>query len=307
MTCVITKEGGSIMTGGCDGILRRIDINDLRMTMMYSDEDTERKPCPITSIKFSPFTDYCLTSYCQGYVKLWDMDRGTCLRTTEENNQVLALGVSPLLKQFASTSEDAKIHLYDLETGQLIRLFEGSYKANTADGHTSRIFCVKFHPFNENELVTGGWDNTVQVWDVRRPASCRYFTGPHICGDGLDFDKTGVKLLTCSFHLDKNLLIWNYERGELLVDMTIDNSKVYSAMFFGGSDFVLAACSEPSTLRILDCMKLKAISGYRTSLSGLYAAVCYEPPLRVRRAVTTIPIATVASHYLLKFKFKYKL
>lgn len=28
-------------------------------------------------------------------------------------------------------------------------------------------------------------------------------------------------------------------------------------MFFGGSDFVLAACSEPSTLRILDCMKLK--------------------------------------------------
>lgn len=55
------------------------------------------------------------------------------------------------------------------------------------DGHSSRIFAVSFHPKNPNDFVTGGWDNTVQFWDMRKLNSVRYIPGPHICGHGLTF------------------------------------------------------------------------------------------------------------------------
>ena len=28
-------------------------------------------------------------------------------------------------------------------------------------GHASRIFSVKFHPLDENILISGGWDKTI--------------------------------------------------------------------------------------------------------------------------------------------------
>ncbi len=31
------------------------------------------------------------------------------------------------------------------------------------DGHTNRVFSIKFHPGDSNILVTAGWDKTVQV------------------------------------------------------------------------------------------------------------------------------------------------
>ena len=34
-------------------------------------------------------------------------------------------------------------------------------------GHSNRVFSLKFVAEDPNLLVSGGWDNTVQVWDVR--------------------------------------------------------------------------------------------------------------------------------------------
>ena len=48
------------------------------------------------------------------------------------------------------------------------------------------MFSVKFKPDDPNILVSGGWDNTVQIWDVRQEKSVQNFYGPHICGDAID-------------------------------------------------------------------------------------------------------------------------
>lgn len=34
-------------------------------------------------------------------------------------------------------------------------------------GHGNRIFCLKFNPMNENMILSGGWDNTVCINDIR--------------------------------------------------------------------------------------------------------------------------------------------
>ena len=34
-------------------------------------------------------------------------------------------------------------------------------------GHSNRVFGVHWANFDENVLLTGGWDRTVQMWDLR--------------------------------------------------------------------------------------------------------------------------------------------
>ena len=70
-------------------------------------------------------------------------------------------------------------------------------------GHSNRVFSVKFKPDNPNIVVSGGWDNTVQVWDVREEKSVQSFYGPHICGDAIDVH--GNTILTGSWRPEDQL------------------------------------------------------------------------------------------------------
>lgn len=54
------------------------------------------------------------------------------------------------------------------------------------DGHTNRIFSVKFDPFNPNVVYSGGWDSMVKIWDIRQRKCSGTILGPQLCGDALD-------------------------------------------------------------------------------------------------------------------------
>ena len=41
------------------------------------------------------------------------------------------------------------------------------------DGHMSRVFGLQFHPSDHRILLTAGWDDTVQFWDIRQRHSTR--------------------------------------------------------------------------------------------------------------------------------------
>jgi len=71
---------------------------------------------------------------------------------------------------------------------QLVQSMERGmgFGPNSSAGHSNRIFSCKYHPGDPNIIVSGGWDNTVQIWDARTGFSQRSIYGPHLCGDSLD-------------------------------------------------------------------------------------------------------------------------
>ena len=56
-------------------------------------------------------------------------------------------------------------------------------------------------------LLSGGWDNTVQVWDTRIGASVRSLFGAHLCGDALQVSPDGRLALTGSWRPDDALQV----------------------------------------------------------------------------------------------------
>lgn len=72
--------------------------------------------------------------------------------------------------------------------------FRFSESLEVMDGHKSRVFCACFNPRSAHELISGGWDDTIQFWDTRQPYALRRISGVHMCGDGLDITKNGKEV-----------------------------------------------------------------------------------------------------------------
>lgn len=69
-----------------------------------------------------------------------------------------------------------------------------SHSTNVMDGHRSRVFSACFNPKSAYELISAGWDDTVQFWDTRQAHSLRFISGVHMCGDGLDISRNGKEV-----------------------------------------------------------------------------------------------------------------
>ena len=110
-------------------------------------------------------------------VKLWDIDNGELIQTLEGHTE----GVSDIAwshdgDYLASASDDKTIRIWSIEE---VSSPSGVYAncttypasqlnvAKVLKGHTNFVFCINFSP-SSNLLVSGGFDETVRVWDVAR-------------------------------------------------------------------------------------------------------------------------------------------
>lgn len=66
---------------------------------------------------------------------------------------------------------------------------------------------VTFHPTQQPILLSGGWDNTIQIFDTRAGSAVRSLYGAHICGDALSVTPDGRYVVSGSWRPDDALQV----------------------------------------------------------------------------------------------------
>lgn len=127
----------------------------------------------------------------------------------------------------ATAGKDKYIRLYDEQTKSIVLKMKEN---GDMPGHSNRIFCVRFDPLNSNMLASGGWDNTVQIYDIRKKGTTGSIYGPHVCGDAIDYYNDGFTLLTGSYRQENVLELWDLRKMKKFRDIAWDGPKSSSLM-----------------------------------------------------------------------------
>ena len=154
-----------------------------------------------------------LVANADGTVRHWHVTSRKCLHTiTEENNQVFAIDYRQDGARFATAGKDYTVRVYDEATKTKVAALHGGF-GKQSTGHSNRVFSLKFSAADPNLLISAGWDNTIQVWDLRTEHAVRALFGAHICGDAVDLHVH--TLVSGSWRPESQLQLWDVRTGEL--------------------------------------------------------------------------------------------
>eukprot|EP00824_Muranothrix_gubernata_P008875 TRINITY_DN21442_c0_g1_i1.p1 TRINITY_DN21442_c0_g1~~TRINITY_DN21442_c0_g1_i1.p1 ORF type:complete len:348 (-),score=56.91 TRINITY_DN21442_c0_g1_i1:85-1128(-) len=262
----MSPDGAFVAAGFGDGSIRvhHTDSGRLAYTLHAAPSvGTNVAAMPVTSLRFRPTAstsktkNMLLSGNASGQLQHWHVTSGKCLHTTfEEGNQVYAIDYTADGATFMSAGKDKMVRVYDETTKELLRTLTAG--PTTPPGHSNRIFAVKASPDDPNVILSGGWDNTVQIWDLRRESPARSIYGPHICGDALDLH--GNIILTGSWCPDNQLQLWDYTTCQLIESIPwqtgpmVDKCLLYAAQFSkeGQAELIVAGGSGANEAKVFD-------------------------------------------------------
>lgn len=163
------------------------------------------------------------------------MGTGKSIATIKDkkNSDIYSIDLSKSGTQLAMGGKDFNVRVFNYETKEMIMELEQG--DSTTLGHSNRVYSVKFTD-DPNIMVSGGWDNTIFIWDLRIAKSVGYIYGPHVCADSIDVRQDAM--LTGSFDKKDILQLWSIENKKLTREITWNsephddaNGFVYSTEF----------------------------------------------------------------------------
>ena len=177
---------------------------------------------PVCALRWRPQSaqmktgNVLVSAQADGYLKHWHATSGRCLHQKkvqdEETgeNQLYSIDYNPEGSLLACAGKDRYVRLYDEQTKTIaLKMKENSDFC----GHSNRVFCVKFNPTQPNCIASGGWDNTIQIYDLRAKGVVGSIYGPHVCGDAIDFKNDGFTMMTGSYRMENALELWDLRNG----------------------------------------------------------------------------------------------
>ena len=192
---------------------------------------------PDTHHGTSAHTGVLVTTQSSGVIHHWHVQSGKCTHTIKEDNDnnLYALDFTQDGRLFATAGSDTRVSIYDEMTKQKIHVMAEGPGHHV--GHSNRVFTVKFHPQDQNLLVSGGWDRTIQLYDLRTGSVVDSIFGPQISGDSLDLHEDLI--LTGSNRNKDVVQIFSLQKRQLIqnVDWELSSKKDLEAGFVYGARF----------------------------------------------------------------------
>jgi pre-mRNA-processing factor 17 len=155
----------------------------------------------VNKLQFFPGTAHLLLSAGNdGKVKIWDVfGSKKCMRTYNGHSKgVRDITFSNDGRRFVSCGYDKNVHVWDTETGKVIRTF------NTGKVH----YCVTLHPEKQNMLMSGCGDKKIYQFDIDTGDTVQeynYHLGPV---NSVTFINGGQQFVSTSD--DKSIRMWEF-------------------------------------------------------------------------------------------------
>ncbi len=158
-------------------------------------------------------------------------------------------------------------------TGQpIISGIRGRHCLRTLVGHSQWVFAVAISPDGQT-VVSGGLDNTIQVWDCNTGEPLRVLKGHSNAINCLAITPDSQILVSGSD--DDTIKTWHLPTGMLLLNLMGHTRDVNSVEIYGNGHF-LASGSEDRTVRIWNLDTGEALQTF-TGLAGMVKAVAVSP------------------------------
>ncbi|XP_041069453.1 uncharacterized WD repeat-containing protein all2124-like isoform X2 [Carcharodon carcharias] len=265
----LTPDGQELMVGFGNGAIQAVNpVDGKSLRDIFSGGVTRQAT---TALCFHPRDSSHLISVgAEGIVAVYNTKTGKCLSSiTEENNQLYTVDVSSDGGTYATAGSNRGIRIYDAKTNQLINILEpadyvtSGKELKPADGHTRRIFAVRFHPEERHIFVSGGWDDSIKIWDKRMAKEARkVINGPHICGPAIDIKNS--KILTGSWVARNALQIWDFRKSNVEKNIPFPADKDHGEFLYAAryctSEIVIAGGSGTNSVQAIN-FKTDAVLG----------------------------------------------
>ncbi|XP_069775337.1 uncharacterized protein [Narcine bancroftii] len=257
----VSPDGQQLIVGFGNGAIQAVDPMSGKAVRDVFSGGVSRQAT--TALCFHPMDNSYLVSVgAEGIVGVYNPLTGACLHTfTEEDNQLYTVDISADGATFATAGRNRGIRIYDTRNNHLINVLEPADHVTSGkelkpiDGHTRRIYALRFHPQERHIFVSGGWDDSIKIWDKRMSNEARkVLNGPHICGPGIDIKNN--KILTGSWVARNALQIWDFRKSSVEKNVafpsSIDHGEfIYAARYCTG-DTVIAGGSGTNSAQVIN-------------------------------------------------------
>ena len=152
-----SPNGGQLASSSDDGTIKLWDVNDGKRSAVLKASLNHG----VSALAWSPNGELIASGDVAGQVKLWDAATHGLKRTlTKHAGHVRDLSFSPDGHQLASAAEDRTIVVRDVDDG------DGGENASTILA-PSPVHALAWSPDQGGRLISGNWDGTVRVYDLR--------------------------------------------------------------------------------------------------------------------------------------------
>ena len=229
------NQDDSLLAVGCsDGNIKTYLTLNFRLFKLLSNRSATNMP--VTSLSWRPeheasdYTNTLLAATSDGWLLVWDVNSGSLLNSLRTpGDQCLCAEYSIDGTLIAAGCSDFTIIIYEAEELSVVAQLD--YGTGDKPGHSNRIFSFRW--INEHGLLSGGWDDTIILWDIRSRQALATYYGPHICGPGIDL--RGDLILAASYSRSEQLQTFSIGKGTRVGVLTLGTQAqpclLYSCQF----------------------------------------------------------------------------
>ena len=226
-------------------------------------------------------------------VRLWRTHNGQTIRILEHPRLAIALAFCPRGTILATGCADSKLRLWDIETGNIIRVCEG---------HSAEVWAVSFSP-DGKWIVSGSYDRTIRLWNTATGESIRE---PQAHGDtvaGVAFSPDGKLLASACY--DGAVRLWDVANWQE-IQVCRGHSNPFETVAFSRDRKIIASASG-NDLALFDTasgQEIRACKGHTKAIRAAafsedgksVAAGSGDGTVRVWDAATGQQLATFEGH-----------